>query len=218
MDLSQLTPEQKQELLKQLAAEKQAEKLQKQAEKDAYKALQSEYVDTFFPRLENAQLMLAEIKKTLFDTMKDVLSLKQKVYELSDLEMERQQSHSISNADFSKTIILGSNIVDDWDQEMASAGVARVNDWLTKKMTDTNIDLVGIIRELLRPNKDGVLKANRVLELRNQAEKIGDTELISAVSIIQESYRPKKTTTYVKAKYRNQNGQDVWLSLSMSNA
>ena len=66
-------------------------------------------------------------------------------------------------------------------------GIDKVNDWLGKlAKDDESAILVGFIRDLLKPNKDGVLKANRVLELSKKADEIGDKELIEAVKIIRD--------------------------------
>jgi len=107
-------------------------------------------------------------------------------------------------------------VVDGWDTDLANAGISGVNDWLAKRITEESKPFIDIIRDLLKPNKDGLLKAPRVLELHNQAEKIGDRELIEKVSMIKEAYRPAKTTTFVKAKFKDADGNNKWLSLSMS--
>jgi hypothetical protein len=75
-----------------------------------------------------------------------------------------------------------------------------------------------MIRDLLRPDRNGMLKASRVVELYSRAVKINDEELIKHVQTIQEAYVPKKTTTFIKAKYKDDDGRDIWLNLSMSSA
>jgi hypothetical protein len=218
MELKDLTPEQKAALKEQLAAEERTEKERIKKEKDTYKTLQHEFVEQFFPKLAEIAGSLTLAKAELFDEVKTILDIKKQLYNITDEAFAQQQSHSISNANYTKTIILGHNVIDGWDSDLASAGIAKVNDWLTKKMKVENQELINIIRDLLKPNKDGLLKANRVMELHTQAEKIGDAELIEAVGIIKEAYRPAKTTTYVKAKMRDDDGRDVWLNLSMSQA
>jgi len=75
---------------------------------------------------------------------------------------------------------------------------------------------VGMVRDLLKPNKEGVLKANRVLDLTRKADELGDPELIEAVKIIRDSHRPDRTSTYVKAMYKDEKGERQYLGLSMS--
>lgn len=218
MNINELSPEQIKSLETQLAEKKKAEKQKMQAEKETLKSLQNEFIDGFFPKLTSIAEHLTLSKAELFENVATILQIKQQILGISEEEFSQQQSHSISNENFSKTIIIGHNVVDGWDLDTAQAGVSRVNEWLTSKMTNENTELISIIRNLLKPNKDGFLKAQRVLELRNNAEKIGDADLIDAVKMIQDSYLPSKTSTFVKAKFKGEDGKDIWLNLSMSNA
>ena len=218
MDIKNLTPEQKKELAKQLAEEKKLQKQKQTENREALKKLQAEFVDKFFPKLVGIAKQLTLSKAEVFDNTKSILALKKEVYGLTDEMMEKQQSHNISTENTDKTIIIGYNVKDGWDKDLAAAGIEKINQWLVSQMKFNNKNLVDMIRDLLKPNKDGILKASRIIDLANRANKMGDQELINAVAEVQAAYRPEKTTTYVKAKYRNEDGQDVWLNLSMSNA
>ena len=77
-------------------------------------------------------------------------------------------------------------MTDAWDETQAQAGVEKVNNWLEKEMDDNKKHLIGIIRGLLKPNKDGVLNSKRVMSLSCEVKKIGDAELIEAVEQIVE--------------------------------
>jgi Protein of unknown function (DUF3164). len=218
MDIKNLTAEEKAALKAQLAAEEKAEKAKAQQDKETYKLMQHEFVETTFPALTEIETLLATTKIAMFEEAKTILDLKKQVFVISDDAWAKQQSHSISNSDFSKTIVLGHNIVDGWDNDLSGAGIARVNDWLAKQASPENEKLVSMIVDLLKPNKDGILKASRVLDLSNQANNIGDQELIDAVAMIREAYKPKKTSTYIIAKYKGANGEEIKVNLSMSQA
>lgn len=218
MNLNDLTPDQRRALKEQLKAEEKAEKEKLKADKEAYKALQDEFVSQFFPKLVKIAEDLTLSKAELFEAARTILDFKNNVYGLGEEQLAQQQSYTISSSDFSKSIILGHNVVDGWDAEVANAGVSRVTEWLGKQTNDGNRVLVGMIRDLLKPNKEGILKAPRVLELMNQAEKIDDQELIDAVNLIREAYRPVKTTTFVRAKFKDEDGKNMFLNLSMSQA
>ncbi|MDR0834624.1 MAG: DUF3164 family protein [Candidatus Symbiothrix sp.] len=218
MNINELSNEQLAALEAQLEEKKRKERENEAQERDTLKQLQHEFVEKFFPKLTEIARNLTLSKSEIFDNTADILSLKKQVYKTSDEAFEKQQTHTLSTRNFEKTIIIGYNVVDDWDSDLVSSGVDGVNKWLTGKLNDTNQDLVDMIRDLLRPNKDGILKANRVIELYKRAVKIGDSELIKHVQTIQEAYMPKKTSTFVKAKYKGENGQDIWINLSMSSA
>lgn len=218
INLGSMTQEQKQHLWNQMQAELRAAEIKKQEDKKSYEQLKDELVRDTFDRLSGVASGLSSVKCQTFDNFQILMDMKQALYEISDEQMERQGSHSFTSTDGSNTIMLGQNVVDGWDEDLAGAGVARVNDWLTSKLTNDNRVLVDMVRDLLRPSKEGTLKASRVLELSKRAQEMGDAQLTEAVAMLQEAYRPQKTSTYIKAKFRNNNGQDEWLNLSLSSA
>jgi hypothetical protein len=217
LDLKKLTAEQRRELLAELAAQEQAEKQKQQQERARYEELKNDLVNESFTKLESMSELMGKIKTEIFGQFQTVLNLKQELYDLSDEQMLTQQSHQFTNEEGTRSIIIGNNVIDRWD-ETVSVGMDKVNAWLQKisGMNEENKKLVSIIRDLMKPNKDGVLKANRILDLQNKARELGDKELIEAVDLIRESYRPSRTSTYIKAKYKDEQGRDQWLGLSMS--
>ncbi|MTK53320.1 DUF3164 family protein [Paludibacter sp.] len=219
MDIKNLTPEEKASLKAQLAAEEKADKIKAQQDKQAYKALMSDFVEKFFPKLTQIASDLTLAKADLFESAAAIFELKKQVFNISAEAWGKQQSHDISNADYSKTITLGFNYTDGWDIDVTNAGVSRINDWLSNKIKEGNQEsFVNITRALLKPDKNGVLKASRILDLANQAKEYGDQELIEAVQMIQEAYRPERSSTYILAKYKDENGKKINLQLSMSQA
>ena len=51
---------------------------------------------------------------------------------------------------------------------------------------------------LLKKDKNGNLKASRVLELKKIAKQVGDSEFIDGVKIIEAAYRPNKSSTFIE--------------------
>ncbi len=216
MDVKNMTPEERKRLIEQLNAEERAEKERKKKERATYEELRDMQVRVTFDQLKSISTNMEVAKKMVFDDFATLLTMKQVVFGMSDAEMLTQQSHTFSTADNSLSIVIGHNIIDKWD-ETVSIGTARVNAWIERVIQENKgISAVKIIRDLMKPNKDGDLKANRVLELSKHAEEIGDTELIDAIKVIRDAYRPAKTSTFVKAKYKDELGRDQWLALSMS--
>lgn len=212
-DFEKLTPEQKKALREQLEAEERAEKEAEKRLKKDYLAIKDEQVTNTFTRLQNLSSVLEKEKIDIFNQFGTLISMKKEMYDLTEEQMELQQSHTFTTTDSKQSIIIGSNVIDRWGDDV-NIGIERVNKWIDKKIEDK--DSRDIIRALMKPNKDGVLKANRVLELSKKAREIGDSELIDAVNFIHDQYQPVKTSTYVKAKYLDKNGIWQWLALSMS--
>lgn len=216
MDTSNLTPEQKRQLMANLEAEFKAEEQRKRKEKQAYEAMRDKTVRQVYKKLEKLSETVLTAKNEAFGNFETILQLKKELFQVGDDRWQQQQSHTFTTDDGKLTIIIGHNVIDRWD-ETVSAGVELVNKWLTTlAKDDESAVLVDMIRDLLKPNKEGQLKANRVLELAKKADEIGNADLKEGVRIIRDAYRPAKTSTFLKAKYKDELGRDQWLPLSMS--
>lgn len=216
--LSDFSPAERLELLKELKAQAETEKQLQREERAAYDKLKDEAISVAFDRLLTVSNILAGEKKRVFETFENILALKKQVFIIDDERFETQQSHTFTTLDGGKSITLGSNTVDRWD-ETVDVGVSRIKAYLAKlAKDDESAFLVSMITDLLKPNKDGALKASRVLDLSKKAAELGDAELMDAVNIIRDAYRPFKTSLYIKAKFKNGLGTDEWLALSMSQA
>ncbi|MCF8339202.1 MAG: DUF3164 family protein [Bacteroidales bacterium] len=212
IDYQNLTKEQKQQLREQIEAEEKARKeAEKKLRKD-YEHLKDQLVEPTFNKLWGTSVSLQEQKENIFDDFKTLLELKKELYNLTDKQMELQQSHTFTNSKNTVKIIIGSNVIDGWTDDV-HVGIEGVKNWVMKEIEPKNRD---IFLALLKPNKDGALKASRVLDLSQKAHERGDQELIKHVDFIKEQYQPVKTSTYVKARYIDDNGRWQWLALSMS--
>jgi len=216
LNIQNLSAEEKARLRAELEAEEKAEKDRVKRERDTYEQIKNSQVLTTFKQLQGISSNLENAKIKVFEDFQAILKMKQELYGLTEEQMLSQGSHTFTSSDGSVSIQIGHNTIDRWD-ETVSVGIEKVNLWLKKfEVDESSAKLVGMIRDLMKPNKDGVLKANRILDLSNKAKEIGDKELIEGVELIRESYRPSRTSTFVKAKVKNELGQDQWLALSMS--
>jgi hypothetical protein len=216
IQISSLTPEQRAQLKAELEAEDRAEKAKQIQQRNDYESLKEAQVKETFKMLQDVSNALEIAKNDVFNQFGSILKMKQELFGLSEEEMAAQQSHTFTTSDGSISIIVGANTIDRWNDNV-SVGIARINAWLDKLITDNNsAQMVGIIRDLLKPNREGILKASRVLDLSKKAAEIGDQELIGAVDLIRDCYQPTKTSKYVKAKYVDGDGITTWIPLSMS--
>ena len=212
IDLNKLSPEQKSALRDQLIAEQKAAEEKKKEARSKYETLKNELVTVNFVKLQEVSAILTALKKQIFDDFKTLLELKAEIYG----DHESQQSHTFTCSDGSQSIILGSNVVDRWD-ETVDVGVSIVKEWMKSLAKDEDsAKLVSFLNEMMKPNKGGQLRANRILDLEKKADELGDEKLKEGVKIIRDGYRPMKTTTYIKAKMKGDNNEDVYIPLSMS--
>lgn len=216
IDISKLSPEELKQLNEQLEADKKAKREKERLERQQYEEIKDTQVREAFEYLKGISAGLSEAKAKMFENFETVLALKKELYKIDDADFDAQASHTFTSKDGKLSVIVGNNVIDRWD-ETVDVGLQKVNKWLEGLARDEqSAKLVGMVRDLMKPNKDGVLRANRILDLAKRAAEIGDAELIEAVDLIRDAYRPAKTSTFIKAKYKDEMGRDQWLPLSMS--
>lgn len=195
------------ELKKQL---KEAESATKE-NRLAYKALVNETVPNLVTSLIEISNSMSEMKATIFNSFKDIMELKAEAFGVT----EDQATHTFTST-CGKTIIIGFRTIDGWD-DTHSAGVAKVNRELEKMAQDENSSrLVKMIQKLLKRDDKGNLKLSRVIEVRKNAEELGNAELIDAVNIIMEAHRPMQSSWFVECYYKGENGAKISVPLSIS--
>jgi hypothetical protein len=81
---------------------------------------------------------------------------------------------------------------------------------------------IKIVQRLLRPDKKGILKASRVLEIQNMANELTSIApdvdhalFYEGIEILQAAYRPTKSVDFIEASWR-ENGIEHVVPLSIS--
>ena len=212
INLTNLTSEQRDSLMKQLAAQQQQEKQKKEEEKRAYKELANETVETSFVYLSDTSKKLKEVKKMVFDNFKSVLDLKKDLFNIEG----NQASHTFTSTDGKKRITIGYRTNDNYD-DTCEAGIEKVKNYLKSLAQDEKTgSLVEIITELLTRDKSGNLKPSRVMKLYQHAMNSGNADFIEGVDIIQKAYNPQFTKTFITAAEKNEQGEWIAVPLSMT--
>jgi hypothetical protein len=212
MDINQLSSSQIEDLKRQIVEKERSERERTAAERSTYKALVNATVPEVFRKLQETHRMLKVAKERAFDDLESLIELKCRLYGVRDT----QQSHTFSTADNRMSITLGYRVVDAWDDTVGS-GVAKVKKYLkTLARDEESAALVGMITDLLKPDAAGNLKASRILDLRRRVDELGNPEIVDAVKIIQDAYRPVRTCSFIEAKWRDDAGREHGLPLSIS--
>jgi len=215
MEEMKLTPEELAEFeeFKKEKARREAERIRQQ-NREIYKQLVDELIEANFPRLREVSDNLAKVKASILDAFKGAIEMKTEIYETKS----DQYSHMFTNSKGDKRIILGVYTTDNY-RDTVNEGIAIVKEVITglAKDDDTKV-LVEAILRLLSKDQKGNLKASRILQLRQLAEKIGNNRLIEGVKIIEESYQPAVSKTYIRAEYKNEIGQWINIPLGMTEA
>ena len=214
INLSQLSAEQRREMLAQLKAQEEAEKRQREADISTYKALVSQTVEDNFPVLQAVSSELAAQKRSIRNAFATVVDLKSSLYGVKD----GQRSHQFINSEGTRRITIGFNVIDNYD-DTVDAGIAKVKEYISSLARDEQSKiLVETVLKLLSKDSKGTLKASRVLQLQQMAEKSGNADFIEGVRIIRDAYRPIESKSYVRAEYKNDSGAWVSVPLGMTEA
>lgn len=214
INLSQLSAEQRREMLAQLKAQEEAEKRQREADISTYKALVSQTVEDNFPVLQAVSSELAAQKRSIRNAFATVVDLKSSLYGVKD----GQRSHQFINSEGTRRITIGFNVIDNYD-DTVDAGIAKVKEYISSLARDEQSKiLVETVLKLLSKDSKGTLKASRVLQLQQMAEKSGNADFIEGVRIIRDAYRPIESKSYVRAEYKSDSGAWVSVPLGMTEA
>lgn len=209
MNLNELTPEQRAQLAKEALEAEKAKEKQKENDKQAYKELVSNKVDELFPTLEKISTRLGEAKKQVYEEFSTALSMKRELYKVK----ESQNSHAFMNAKGNRRITLGNNTIDNYD-DTVDAGISIVKEYISSLAKDDNSRiLVDTVMRLLAKDQKGTLKPSRVMQLRQMADKSGDSRFIEGVRTIEAAYKPITSKTYVRAEVKDENG--TWRSIPL---
>lgn len=212
MDIKNLTEEQRAELKAQFVAEERAKKQKREESIEAYK----ECVDTFCRESSKALIALSDsmrsAKDRIFENCEQLVKFKEELY---DTKLDRH-SNTFTSSDGKATIALGYRTTDGWD-DTVQVGIERVNQWLksTAKDEKTGV-LCEMVVSLLQKNAKGDLKASRVMQLEQAAKKSEIKELIDAVGIIRDAYRPVETCQFISASVKDAEGKKHSIPLSLA--
>ena len=206
-----MTAKEKEILKKQLLEEEKQKKAERKAKIEAYKNLVDETVINSIDKIKNISAQIMMSKKEVFDDFKSIMELKAELYGVKD----NQQSHTFTTSDGKISITLGNRMLDSFD-DTVHTGIEKVKNYIYRVVQDENSQLLEIVNLLLKKDKNGNLKASRVMELERIAGNIDDAELSEGVQIIKEAWKPQKSRTFIEAYYKDENGNKINIPLSMT--
>jgi len=213
IDLKQLSAAQKADLMEQLKNENAAIKNREKAERENYKMIANTTVGEQFLKLEQLSSMLSIAKADVYRQFAAIIELKQELYGAKSGQM----SHTFTD-DQGRSITIGWRQVDEFDDTL-DMGIALISDYIsTLAVDDNSANLVEMINKLLKKDAKGNLKPNRILDLRNLAEKISNEQLSKGVEIVLAAYKPSRSVIFVEADTKTQQGAKQSVALSITSA
>lgn len=199
----------------------QAEKKKKEAaqrrkqHREQYAQLVDEETTKAVNKLAVLSEKIAQVKQEVYDDFTAVLEMKR---EIMGMTREGQQSHTFTTTDGQTRLTLGVNTIDAY-RDTVEDGIAMVKGYIESLATDERTQaLVAAVLRLLSRDGQGNIKASRVLQLRKMAEEVGDERFLEGVRIIEESYQPQASKTYIRAERKDQQGAWRIIPLSVTEA
>lgn len=197
----------------------QADKAKKEAAEKAkemrqtYRDMVDEEIENAIPELLSISQDIKSVKAKVIENFKSILDMKQEMFRMQKGKDLENQSHTFTNSEGNKRIVLGVYVTDGY-LDTAEEGIAIIREYIESLATDEKTKaLVGMVMKLLAKDQKGTLKASRIIQLRKIAEDTGNDRFLEGVKIIEEAYSPAISKTYIRAEYKNDNG--VWTSIPL---
>lgn len=202
------------EAYKAAKAEQQA-KEERKKNLDTYNAMIDEQVNETIPELQSVSEQLSMVKKAVFDNFQSLLDMKKDVMKKTK---DGQRSHTFTNSDGNFRIILGYHVLDNY-KDTVQDGIDMVKEYITSLAeSDETKSLVDMVLKLLSKDQKGNLKASRVLQLRQIAEKVNNEKFTEGVEIIMNSYAPTPSKKFIQAFAKNDKDEWEVIPLSLTDA
>lgn len=207
-----MTPEERAEYEEFRAKKAQErEEAARKAQREEYARLVNDEVAAAVAQLGELSEQMRMVKDTIFDNFRTILKMKDEVMHLS--REGGQYTHTFTTSDSHYRITIGNRVVDDY-RDTVEDGIAIVTKYLQSLAKDQDSeDLVRTVMHLLSRNKRGALQPSRVIQLRQLAERRKDDVLLEGVKIIEESYQPYASRTFVQAQVKEATG---WATIPLN--
>jgi len=196
------------ELRERLRAAENAER----QEREAYKALVNETVEMLVPKILDLSQELSRVKNEVYESFANILEMKAELYGIKS----SQQTHTFSALDGSRSITIGHRVTESYD-DTVDVGVEKVKTYLATLAKDSDsASLVDTVMRLLAKDRQGNLRASRVVELEQIAVQSNNQSFLEGIKIIKEAYKPKKSCRFVEVIVRGEDGKEKSVPLSIS--
>lgn len=184
-----------------------AEQAKKEAEAriEALRGKYSEMSEAFINKTIKKLTPLSEnIRKKKAEVLEEFSALQKLKADLLDIDGKNMpKSHTFTNQAGDKRVTIGVYETDNYD-DTVEEGIAIVKEYIESLAQDEkSSQLVKMVMSLLARSANGALKASRVVRLHKLADESGDERFIEGVRIIEASYRPAVSRTYIRCEVRS---------------
>ncbi|MEC3875965.1 DUF3164 family protein [Chryseobacterium salviniae] len=196
IDITALSPEEKEKLAKQLREDTKAAKAKRESDLKSFKELSAEFVNRHIDPLVHHHEITGMLIEKLWNDYKPLQELKKQIY---GIKTDTQDSHTSTLEDGSASITIGYNVTIGFDGT-ESAGVEKIKDFLKSLSTDEeNVKkLSAAVNTFLKPNaKTGMLNPAKIIELSKLRSEFNDERFDEGLDIIMKAQQRRQNSMYV---------------------
>ena len=197
----EMTPEQK-KAFEEFQME-QAKKQRAEEKRELRRQLQEmtdEVMSEAVAELQECHDMLVATKSKVIATFSTLMELRKEVNE--EAGKKEQDTFSFTNSAGTQRIRIGYNMSDGYLDQVGE-GIAKVKAYLESLAKDEQSkELIALVLRLLARDQKGNLKASRVIQLGQIAERSGNEDFQEGMRIIREAYRPTRSKLFVRCSIK----------------
>lgn len=187
------------EAFKKEQAKRQAEERVLQL-RDNYAKMSEDFIKKTMKMLTPLSEQIRAKKAAVLEEASALQALKAELLQIDGKNMPK--SHTFTNAKGTQRVTVGVYETDAYD-DTVEEGIAIVKEYIEGLASDAKSQqLVKMVLSLLQRSANGALKASRVVRLHKLADESGDERFIEGVKIIENSYRPAISRTYIRCEKR----------------
>ncbi|MDV4078162.1 hypothetical protein CMT44_04250 [Elizabethkingia anophelis] len=196
IDLTKLSPEDRQKLIDEALEINKKEKVEKADNRKTFKKLSEEYVKRNIPGLIKHHNKTASVISNLFADFKALKEMKAEVY---GTRINEQDSHTSTTEDGKASITIGYNVTIGFDGT-ESEGVRMIKEFINSLSSDEeNVQkLSAAVNTFLKPNaKTGMLNPSKIIELSKLRDQYNDERFNQGLDIIFDAQQKRQNSMYV---------------------
>ena len=208
IDVTKLSPEQRQKLLADL---QQVENDKKRARREAYEMSKIAFVSSVFESVDEQKVLIDKFNADLLEGLDD---FQQVMVQYGQLK-EKQRSFTLIHKDM-KMVVKSNNVkrFDERGDMAATRLVAFLKAWVAKSENGKNDPLYVLAMKTLERNKAGDLDYKRVSDLYELEGRFSDPEYTSIMEQFRESHIVDGTVTHYYFYRKSEHG--VWVKIELS--
>ena len=196
------------------AKEEKAKAEQMKQAKEDYRVMVDEAVRENYQRLTGISETLRDVKKLALGEFDAIIKMKSELFGLK----ENQQSHTFINEDNTVRITVGYYTNDNY-RDTVNEGIEMVKESICELAKDEESKvLVETVLRLLAKDVKGNIKASRVMQLVNMADRINNKKFKEGVAIIREAYNPTISKRYIRCERKEEGKEWVAVPLGLTEA